>query len=1341
MRDKLWRSANSSSAPTMTDGFGRPAARPRQEQVVAMALSLGMDPYAHEHLLYIAEGALTEPLPGSWVRIVEPEGSMHFIDTATGRQSDLHPNAAAFQRQYQERLATAPSAGPGPPPPQLLRRPSSRGGGRGGLDENNFNVRQQLQQQHRAGGMPPPTSSSPVSASANNGSNPYPFPANWGRGAAAPPQQQQPPTRVPSIYPDALYGGRESQESSLGGGYGGYGADSSASQPRAARVNPSPAVRESNTGESEALREALRRERARIRELVQQVRSLEEANRLARKGAEQRVQNAETERLALEEAVEDERMNWELQVSRALVESEEKVQTTLEREREEMRRDLQQAVSFERAQAMEEAKRTLAEGRFELAEKTSKLEQEYKEKEAILASDLRAERERATELVSLVQNVTSQFCNKAENKDDQYKLMEKACAAREEAWRRRYEEEVVLVEDRIAKVKEELASTHRSAMIAAGQRHEEQSRAAVRAVEQRHSAAAQRAAQLIIANAEAERTKLMAKLEEARNEAASEQKRRLSAESSLAEASAEASQAHTHRTAAQEAASALRHANAMREAAEAAKNAESKRASAFAVRMKAEAEAAAESSRIEADRAAREATEAATRRFEAAAEEAAAMSREEKERALAAASAEREAVLAQVARHRDELLTQAAEALEIAMAGAEAEAKAAAHAAELRCAAAVEEAERKHAAAAAAAAESAAKAAEAAAIKMAEEAARKAEAKAVRAAEARAAEAAAEREDALIREAEEDAVRRRRTGAARTHRETDAGNAAHATTSRDAGTDSIQDDIRTEKPNANAAPMRPVVDTLTNSSQTSAADFPNDMPTASCQTDFPTAQDVRASVASFADRATRVCHAARETASAARSQLAANHAELIAQHEAARAAMMQVAMATKEAGRRVEEAIAERRMLNNKLLELKGNIRVFCRIRPLTGPEESEMHALAAPGTTAVPGCASTGSFDCMVHQNGNPDPVRFEMDRVFGSDTTQSDVFEECEPLLHSCLDGYNVCIFAYGQTGSGKTHTMDGPEEDRGITLRAFSLLFGAAEKQWSGFKYEFSCSMVEIYNDTLRDLLHEGSAPPPKLEIRQNPKGGAPFVTNLREVSVVAIVDALRVLRRGAMHRKTGKTDMNQHSSRSHLIVRVNVKRTNIMDGTEAISKLSLIDLAGSERLSRTNATGDRLAEAQHINKSLSMLGTCMAALAGGGPSNGGKSKSHVPYRDCKLTHMLADSLGGNSKTLMFVHASPSNASAHETKCSLQFAERVRSVELRSSAAGEGGGGGAKSKMGAAARVARMEKELNAARAELRGRKAQIEQLQTDVRSMERSHLALGATAGGKSLVRGM
>ena len=209
------------------------------------------------------------------------------------------------------------------------------------------------------------------------------------------------------------------------------------------------------------------------------------------------------------------------------------------------------------------------------------------------------------------------------------------------------------------------------------------------------------------------------------------------------------------------------------------------------------------------------------------------------------------------------------------------------------------------------------------------------------------------------------------------------------------------------------------------------------------------------------------------------------------------------------------------------------------------------------------------------------------------------------------------------------------------------------------------------------------------------------------------------------------------MNLHSSRSHLIVRVNIKRMNVMEGTSSVSRLSLVDLAGSERLSRTNATGERLAEAQHINKSLSMLGTCMAALAGemGGGKKGGKS--HVPYRDCKLTHMLADSLGGDSKTLMFVHASPSNASAPETKCSLQFAERVRSVELRSSAAGDGGGGGAKGKMGAAARVVRLEKELSAARAELRGRKAQIEALQNDVRSMERGHLALGATAGGTAL----
>ena len=1326
---------------------------------MGMALGLGMDPYAHEDLLWIAEGALTEPLPGSWVRVVEPEGSIHFVDTATGAQSELHPNAAAFQRQYRERIAAkgvsqqTRAAMPAAVAPPIGQRPSSRG--------------------RRAD---------------DAGQASYPFPTNWGR-AAPPPQQpvhrqpshQQQQAPPASVYPEALYANRPGAPVPLDTaashhlGHAGMQPAQAASgsfavvddRPRA-RVNPNPPVRESASGEAEALREALRRERSRVRELGQQVHSLEEANRIARKGAEQRVQVAESERLKLEDAVEEERMNWELQVSRALVESEEKVEETLAREREDMRRDLAQAVAFERAQAAEETQRTLAEGRFEIAEKAAKLEAEFKEKEAALAADLRAERERATELVQLVQNVTSQFCSKAEEGDGRYKLMEKACAAREEAWRRRYEDEVVMVDDRIAKLREELAAQHRSAITAVTQKHEEHERAMVRAVEQRHATAAQRAAALVSANAEAERKQLLAKLEETRSELAIESKRRISAEQSLKSASAEAAEAHTHRTAASEAANALRHANAMREAAEAAKEAESKRASALAARIKAEAQAAEELSRAEAERAAHEATESARMRYEAAASAAAALNRDEKERALAAAAAERDAVLSQVGRHRDELLSQAAAALEGALANAEAEARAAAHQAELRCAAAVEEAEKRHATAAAAAAAAAAKAAEAAAIKMAEEAAKKAEAKAVRAAEARAAEQAAEREDAWIREAESQTVRQRSAISARSPvaagrhdaraapappvvqrahgasaiaggsiDQVATGQAATAPPSQRASDGNVPTTVQAA-PSAQAPPTRPIVETASGCTQTSAVDFPQSLPSATCQTDFATAHDVRKVVAAFTAKATSVCHGARETARAARSQLVAGHAELISQHEAARAAMMQIAMATKEAGRRVEEAIAERRMLTNKLLELKGNIRVFCRIRPLTGPEESEMQALAKPGASPMPGCAATGSFDCFVNESGNPEAKRFEMDRVFGPDTSQSDVFEEVEPLLHSCLDGYNVCIFAYGQTGSGKTHTMDGPEDDRGITLRAFSLLFGAAERQWSGYQYTFSCSMVEIYNDTLRDLLHDKSAgPPEKLEIRQNPGGGAPYVSNLKEIDVSSIVDALRVLRRGAAGRKTGKTDMNLHSSRSHLIVRVNIKRMNVMEGTSSVSRLSLVDLAGSERLSRTNATGERLAEAQHINKSLSMLGTCMAALAGemGGGKKGGKS--HVPYRDCKLTHMLADSLGGDSKTLMFVHASPSNASAPETKCSLQFAERVRSVELRSSAAGDGGGGGAKGKMGAAARVVRLEKELSAARAELRGRKAQIEALQNDVRSMERGHLALGATAGGTAL----
>jgi kinesin family protein C2/C3 len=338
----------------------------------------------------------------------------------------------------------------------------------------------------------------------------------------------------------------------------------------------------------------------------------------------------------------------------------------------------------------------------------------------------------------------------------------------------------------------------------------------------------------------------------------------------------------------------------------------------------------------------------------------------------------------------------------------------------------------------------------------------------------------------------------------------------------------------------------------------------------------------------------------------------------------------------------------ERRALSNKLLELKGNIRVFLRIRPLSGGERSNgdfaaltaVSSLEAQIAAAAPGAGP------------GPGPGagrRFEMDHVIGPDIAQSEVFEEVEPLIKSVLDGYNVCIFAYGQTGSGKTHTMEGTEADRGITFRALAALFREAASEWAGYSYEFEVTMLEVYNDKVRDLLELDPSKPRQHDVRQGPQGA--FVTDLEHVRVSTSMDVMRVMRQGGAARKTGKTNMNEHSSRSHLVFAIIVKGVNKARGETVESRLNLVDLAGSERLSKTGATGERLAEAQHINKSLSALGNCMAALATrqqksqkgvGGKAGGGAG--HVPFRDCKLTHILSPCLGGDSKTLMFVHAGP-------------------------------------------------------------------------------------------------
>lgn len=341
----------------------------------------------------------------------------------------------------------------------------------------------------------------------------------------------------------------------------------------------------------------------------------------------------------------------------------------------------------------------------------------------------------------------------------------------------------------------------------------------------------------------------------------------------------------------------------------------------------------------------------------------------------------------------------------------------------------------------------------------------------------------------------------------------------------------------------------------------------------------------------------------------------------------------------------------ERRKLFNTVQELRGNIRVFCRVRPSKNGQDTD-------GSKFV-------SFpDASLGEHGRVQACgkSFEFDHVFQPTSTQQDVYDETAGVVVSVVDGYNVCVFAYGQTGSGKTHTMNGTESDRGVNYRALQNLFEIADQRREHCDVSVSVSMLEIYNESLRDLISPGGENGPKLEIRRDPNGASPnavYVPNLAEVEVISFDETWDVMMKGTLNRRIGRTDMNEHSSRSHLLVRVTVRCEDHKSGVKTSGVLHLVDLAGSERVSRSNASGDRLKEAQHINKSLSSLGDVFSALL--------SHANHVPYRNSRLTYLLQDSLGGDSKTLMFVNISCDEDDGQETLSSLLFAQRVAKVEL--------------------------------------------------------------------------
>ncbi|KAI9679589.1 MAG: kinesin-like nuclear fusion protein [Trizodia sp. TS-e1964] len=357
---------------------------------------------------------------------------------------------------------------------------------------------------------------------------------------------------------------------------------------------------------------------------------------------------------------------------------------------------------------------------------------------------------------------------------------------------------------------------------------------------------------------------------------------------------------------------------------------------------------------------------------------------------------------------------------------------------------------------------------------------------------------------------------------------------------------------------------------------------------------------------------------------------------------------------------RKEEGL--RRKLHNQVQELKGNIRVFCRVRPpLESDPTNDLAAITYPdaGEEAkemeIQGLEEKSSLgSVMTKSNG------FSFDRVFGPSCQNDAVFEEISQLVQSALDGYNVCVFAYGQSGSGKSYTM-GAED--GMIPRAVHQIYDTAKSlENKGWTYVMEGSFVEVYNETLNDLLgRPEDFDKKKHEIRNDLAKNKTLITDLTIVSLDSSARVESILSTASANRTVAETKANNRSSRSHSVFILRLIGSNAITGEKSEGTLNLVDLAGSERLSHSGSTGDRLKETQNINRSLSCLGDVISALGQG------KEGGHIPYRNSKLTHLLQFSLGGNSKTLMFVMVSPLKAHLNETISSLKFATKVHNTHI--------------------------------------------------------------------------
>lgn len=353
----------------------------------------------------------------------------------------------------------------------------------------------------------------------------------------------------------------------------------------------------------------------------------------------------------------------------------------------------------------------------------------------------------------------------------------------------------------------------------------------------------------------------------------------------------------------------------------------------------------------------------------------------------------------------------------------------------------------------------------------------------------------------------------------------------------------------------------------------------------------------------------------------------------------------------------LKAADVKRRQIHNAIEDLKGSIRVFCRVRPMSKKETER------------------GDKPCLVERQGAveiahdhgprcgcPKGNMYTFDSVFFPGT-QVQVFDDCVDLVQSVFDGFNITIFAYGQTGAGKTWTMNGNVKDEemwGVAPRTFRELFNQIERKKDRCDCSVIFSMVELYRQDVIDLLRQkdiARVDAEPLGVRLD-KEGSVVIDGIIEKTVFNTDELMTEYDYGMNMRSVAATAMNSESSRSHLILMIRITSKNKTTGEVLKGKILICDLAGSERLKKSEVTGDGQKEAIEINKSLTALGDVMFALTD-------KKKGGIPYRNHKLTQVMQDSLGGSAKTLMFMNCSPSIFNLDETTMSLKWAMRAKKV----------------------------------------------------------------------------